>query len=233
MMIQGQGRVMVISPHPDDAEFGIAGSVARWVAEGKEAVYVLCTSGEKGTADRRVIPAELAQTREKEQLAAASLLGVRQVIFLRYEDQALEDTAAFRKEIVRQLRIFRPDTVATTDPYRRYTWHRDHRITGQVVLDAVFPYARDHLAYPDLLEEGLEPHSVGELLFWGADDPNCSLDITATLETKLQALRCHESQVGGSRFPAVRQWVKQRALAAAEGHPFQYGEAFHREEIRW
>lgn len=232
-MKQSRGRVMVVSPHPDDAEFGVAGSVARWAGEGKEIFYVVCTSGEKGTADRRVAPAALAKTREKEQLAAARLLGVSEVIFLRYEDQTLEDTPAFRKEIVRQIRMFRPETVATSDPYRRYVWHRDHRITGQVVLDAVFPFARDHLAYPDLLEEGLEPHKVRELLFWGSEDPNYCIDISGTLETKLEALRCHESQVGGRLFTAVREWVRQRALAAAEGRPFELGEAFHREEIRW
>lgn len=226
-------RVMVITPHPDDAEFGAAGTVAEWVEAGKEIVYVVCTSGEKGAVDPDVSPKELAKTREREQSAAAALLGVREVIFLRYEDQALEDTPSFRKEIVRWIRTFRPVTVITTDPYRRYIWHRDHRITGQVVLDAVFPYARDHLAYPDLLVEGLEPHKVREVLLWGTDDPNYFTDITRSIDLKLAALRCHESQVGGDLFPAVEEWVKQRALAAARGQQFELGEAFHREEIRW
>lgn len=226
-------QVMVVTPHPDDAEFGVAGSVARWVKEGKDVVYVVCTSGEKGTADPSVKPAELAKTREREQSAAAGLLGVREVVFLRYEDQTLEDTPAFRREIVRWIRTFRPDTVATTDPYRRYIWHRDHRITGRVVLDAVFPYARDHLAYPDLLEEGLQPHKVKEVLLWGTEDVNYRSDITATLELKLAALACHESQVGGRRFGRVEAWVRQRARAAAGGCAFALGEAFHREEIMW
>ena len=226
-------HALVVTPHPDDAEFGVAGTVARWVGEGKEVVYVVCTSGEKGTEDPAVRPEELAKTREREQSAAAALLGVREVVFLRYPDQTLEDTAAFRKEIVRWIRTFRPHTVATTDPCRRYIWHRDHRVTGRVVLDAVFPYARDHLSYPDLLEEGLQPHKVREVLLWGTDDPNYSSDITATFELKLAALGCHESQVGGGRFPAVREWVRQRAVAAAAGRDFELGEAFHREEIRW
>jgi len=225
--------LLVIAPHPDDAEFGIAGCVARRVGEGKDVVYVVCTSGEKGTSDRDVNPWDLAIIREQEQVAAAKILGVREVIFLHLEDQALEDTPAFRKEIVRQIRIFRPLAVATTDPYRRYIWHRDHRITGRVVLDAVFPYARDHLSYPDLLSAGLEPHCVREILFWGTDDPNYRVDITATFELKLKALRCHESQVGGSRFAAVEGWVRERARAAAEGESFEFGESFHREEIWW
>ena len=127
-------HVMVVTPHPDDAEFGAAGSVARWVKEGKKVVYVVCTSGEKGTDDPAVNPADLAALREKEQEAAAALLGVSEVVFLRYGDQTLEDTPEFRKEIVRLIRIYRPQTVVTVDPYRRYIWHRDHRITGQVVL---------------------------------------------------------------------------------------------------
>jgi LmbE family N-acetylglucosaminyl deacetylase len=232
-MVMAQADIMVVAPHPDDAEFGIAGSVARWIGEGKEVVYVLCTSGEKGTGDRTVNPKDLAIIREREQSAAAKLLGVRQVVFLRCEDQTLEDTPQFRGEIVRWIRVFRPHTVATTDPYRRYIWHRDHRITGGVVLDAVFPYARDHLAYPDLLAEGLEPHKVRELLFWGTDDPNYRVDITGTIDVKLQALRCHESQVGGHQFAAVEEWVRERARAAAEGESFELGEIFHREEIWW
>ena len=135
--------VMVITPHADDAEGGVGGTVARWTREGKSVVYVVCTNGDKGTSNPEIRPAELAEIREKEQLAAAEILGVREVIFLRYPDQGLEDTPEFRKDLVRQIRKYRPDLVVTVDPYRRYMWHRDHRITGQVVLVAIFPYARD------------------------------------------------------------------------------------------
>ncbi len=140
-----QAQVMVVTPHPDDAEFGVAGTVVRWVREGKDVVYVVCTNGDKGTKDINVKPEDLAKIREQEQLAAAKLLGVREVIFLRHPDQTLEDTPEFRKEIVRLIRMYRPETVVTADPYRRYLWNRDHIITGQVVLDANYPYARDHL----------------------------------------------------------------------------------------
>ena len=188
-------HVMVVTPHPDDAEYGVAGTVARWVGQGQDVVYVVCTNGDKGTSDPNIKPEELARTREEEQTAAAHLLGVKEVVFLRRPDQGLEDTHEFRKEIVRFIRLYKPKTVATADPYRRYVWHRDHRITGQVTLDAVFPYARDHLSYPDLLEEGLYPHKVKEVLLWGTEEVNCRFDITETFPAKLAALRCHKSQV--------------------------------------
>ncbi len=225
--------IMIIAPHPDDSEFGVAGSVAKWVKEGKKVIYVICTGGEKGTSDPAVNPKELAKTRMKEQQAAADLLGVEKVIFLGYEDQTLEDTPAFRKEIVRQIRTYKPDMLVTADPYRRYIWHRDHRITGQVVLDAAFPYARDHLSYPDLYEEGLMPHKVKEIMLWASEDPNYYSDITATFETKLAALRCHQSQVGGHHAESIEQWLHQRAKDAAAGQDFELAEAFHLVEILW
>jgi LmbE family N-acetylglucosaminyl deacetylase len=225
--------IMIIAPHPDDSEFGVAGSVAKWVREGKKVVYVICTGGEKGTSDPAVDPKELAKTRMKEQQAAADLLGVDEVVFLGYEDQTLEDTPEFRKEIVRQIRIFKPDRLVTADPYRRYIWHRDHRITGQVVLDAAFPYARDHLSYPDLYEEGFMPHKVKEILLWASEDPNYFSDITATFETKLAALRCHQSQVGGHHAESMEQWLLQRAKDAAADQDFELAEAFHLVEIPW
>ena len=225
--------VMVISPHPDDAEFGVAGTVARWTREAKRVVYVICTNGEKGTSDLTLKPERLAEIRQVEQRAAAKVLGVSDVIFLGYPDQGLEDTPAFRKEIVRLIRIYRPTIVASADPYRRYIWHRDHRITGQVVLDAVYPFARDHLAYPDLLTEGLEPHKVQEVLFWGADDVNYRSDITDTFNLKLTALLCHESQVREFRTPELKGWLLERCEAMAEGESFKLAEAFHRVEITW
>ncbi len=225
--------ILVISPHPDDAEFGTSGSVARWVKEGKTVVYAICTGGEKGTNDPRVKPEELREIRKKEQRKAASLLGVKEVVFLDYEDQALEDTTEFRKDLVRLIRRYRPETLISADPYRRYIWHRDHRITGQVVLDAAFPYARDHLSYPELLDEGLMPHKVKEILMWASEDPNYFSDITETFETKLAALRCHDSQVGGRDFPTIEKWLRKRAEDAAREQDFTLAEAFHRAEIPW
>jgi len=213
-------QVMVITPHPDDAEYGVAGTVAHWVAEGKSVIYVVCTSGDKGTSDPNMKPDELARIREQEQLAATKLLGVREVIFLRYPDQALEDTPEFRKEIVRLIRMYRPETVVTTDPYHRYIWHRDHRITGQVTLDAIFPYARNPLAYPDLLKEGLEPHKVKEVLLWGTEEPNYRSNVTSTFDIKIAALRCHKSQIGDDLAPHLEEWLRQRGQDMAKGDDF-------------
>jgi LmbE family N-acetylglucosaminyl deacetylase len=225
--------VVVITPHPDDAEFGVAGTVAKWTREGKQVVYVVCTNGNKGTSDPSINPEQLAAVRQDEQRAAAALLGVREVVFLGNADQGLEDTPEFRKQIVRLIRLYRPHTVVTADPYRRYIWHRDHRITGQVALDAVFPFARDHLAYPDLLEEGLRPHKVKEMLFWASENINYRSDITDTFDIKLAALRCHESQVKSMKVSDLEDWLRKRCRDLAEGEDFDLAEAFHREEIVW
>ena len=226
-------HAMVISPHPDDAEFGAAGTVARWTRESKSVVYVICTNGDKGSDDRDMTPEALADIREAEQKEAARILGVEEVVFLRHPDMNLEDTPEFRKDLVREIRRFRPQVVATTDPYRRYVWHRDHRITGQVAIDAVFPAARNHLTYPDLLEEGLEPHTVGEMLFWGAEETNCRFDITDTFDLKVEALHCHKSQVGQPDSPDWVEWLRRVNGAMAKDEPFELAEAFHRAEIRY
>lgn len=231
-MIEKDVYMMVVSPHPDDAEFGVAGTVARLTREGKRVVYIICTNGDKGTGDRSVNPADLAKTREKEQQDAADLLGVSNVEFMRLPDQGLEDTPEFRKALVRLIRQYRPEVVVTANPYRKYMWHRDHRITGQVVLDAVFPYARDHLSYPDLLEEGLEPHKVREVWLWGADDANCFSDITGTFDIKISALGCHKSQVGDVP-QEMRERLRDFSRMMAEGQDFELGEAFHCVKMRY
>jgi LmbE family N-acetylglucosaminyl deacetylase len=223
--------LMVISPHPDDCEFGVAGTVARLAKEGKRVVYIICTNGDKGTSDRTLTSEKLAAIREKEQLAAAKVLGVQQTVFLRYPDQGLEDCYEFRRALVREIRRYKPFAVATADPYRKYMWHRDHRICGIVAADAVFPYARDHLAYPELLAEGLEPHKVREMWFWGTEDPNLRQDITGTFETKLNALACHKSQFEVSA--EMRARMKDFARMNAKDEKFELGEAFHRVEMRY
>ena len=169
----------------------------------------------------------------QEQLDAASVLGVKEVVFLGHPDGGLEDTPAFRGELVRLIRKHRPDVVVTADPYRRYLWHRDHRITGIVTLDAVFPYARDRLSYPEHMAEGLEPHAVREVYLWASEEPNLYIDITETFETKMAALGCHVSQVGHF-MEAVRQRMEERAVKTGEGNGVPLAEAFHRVEMpRW
>jgi len=223
--------VLVLSAHPDDAEFGAAGTVARWTDEGRAVVYIICTNGDKGTSDRTLTPESLSKIRKKEQQAAAELLGVQEVVFLGYPDQGLEDTPELRKQVVRLIRTFRPRVLVTSDPYRRYLWHRDHRIIGQVAMDAVFPFARDHLAYPDMLEQGLEPHKVAEILFWAAEDINYRSDITATFDRKIAALRCHATQIQEFKTSDPVNWLKDRCREMAHGEAFELAEGFHRVEL--
>ena len=226
-----QAHVMVFIPHPDDAESRMAGTVARWAREGKDIIYVVCTNGDKGTSDPGMEPEKLAKVREKEQMVAAKVLGVREVVFLHHPDQTLDDTPEFRKEMVRLIREYRPETVVTVDPYRGYLDHRDHRMTAQVTLDAVFPYAASTHSYPDLLARGLQPHRVKEVLFCGTGDPNHYVDITDTIDVKIAALRCHKSQVGDR--PEMAERIRQRARMSAEGQDYELAEVFHREVVQW
>jgi LmbE family N-acetylglucosaminyl deacetylase len=221
--------ILVIIAHPDDAEFSAAGTIARWIREGKTAAYVVCTSGEKGTNDPNMLPEMLAVLREDEQRAAAAILGVKEVVFLRLPDQGLEDTPEYRKQLVGMIRLFRPKTVVTSDPYHRYIWHRDHRIVGQAVIDSIYPLARDHWAFPDLSEKGLLPHKVKEIFFFAAEDINFRSDITSTFHLKREALQCHKSQIQG--IGDLDTWLRQRSREAAGGEAFEFAEAFHRVEI--
>ncbi len=156
---------MVIFAHPDDAEIGSGGVIARWVAAGCEVTYVLCTDGGAGTSDRTLTPAQLKDRRAAEQRAAADFMGVKHLVMLGYPDGGLEPTRALLGDIVRAIRTYRPHTVFTHDPYRiKGFQHRDHRAVGITTTDAVYPFARDHLHFPDQITgEGLEPHKVREL----------------------------------------------------------------------
>ena len=220
--------VLALAAHPDDTEFGAAGTVIRLAEEGRRVVYAVATSGDKGTSDRTMTPERLSHIRRREQAQAAETVGAREVVYMGYPDQGLEETAELRRDVVRLLRLYRPHTLITSDPYRRYLWHRDHRIIGQVAMDAVFPFARDHMAYPDLLEAGLEPHKVAEILFWGTEDINHRVDITATFDRKIEALRCHASQMREFRFSDPEEWLRDRCREMAEGSAFELAEGFHR-----
>ncbi|HLF03682.1 MAG TPA: PIG-L deacetylase family protein [Dehalococcoidia bacterium] len=226
--------VLVVTPHPDDAEIWCGGTVARWVREGAQVHYVLCTDGGRGTDRPGVTSRELATARQREQLDAARLLGVKDVVMLGHPDGELEDTAQFRKELVRQVRQVRPEVVLCPEPYRRnLAWHRDHRMAGQVTLDAVFPYARDHLHFVELWrDEKLEPHKTGTVLFWGADLPDTFIDITGVMDLKLQAVQAHRSQMAHRPAGEVAALVQDRAKEAATGHGFQYAEAFRKMTFR-
>lgn len=192
-MAEEPSRILVVTAHPDDADFSSAGSVARWVSEGKEVVYVICTNGDKGSDDPNMTSPKLAATREQEQRNAGAVLGLKDVVFLGYPDGGLEDTPEFRGQIVRLIRKYRPEIVVTQDAFR---WqHRDHRTVGRVALDACFPYARDRLHYPEHLQEGLPTHKVAEVYIIGGEDPDVTVDVTDYWDIKMKAAKCHVSQI--------------------------------------
>ena len=224
---------MVIFAHPDDAEIVSGGVIAKWVAAGCEVAYVLCTTGDAGTADRSLTPGELARKRADEQRAAADGMGVKHVVMLGYRDGQLEDTREFLGDVVRVIRQYRPHTVFVHDPYRvKGFQHRDHRKAGIATTDAVYPYARDHLHFPEhVTTHGLEPHKVRELWYWGMDEPNVIVDVTDSIEKQIAALIRHESQLPGFNVPAgetIGQRLKQHAAEVATGYGFTYGAAFRR-----
>lgn len=227
-------RALVVTPHPDDAELWCGGTLAQWIGQGAEVYFVLCTDGSRGSSRPDITPPELAAIREREQRDAVNLLGVKGLLPLGYPDGELEDTAQFRKELVREIRRVKPTVVLTTEPYRRYLpWHRDHRIAGQVALDAVFPYARDHLHFGELWrEEGLEPHNTGTILFWGTEQPDTFIDIGAALETKLAAVQAHRSQVAEHPDRDVVAEVMQRARDAGALAGCEYAESFRKATFR-
>src|SRR5436190_10824895 len=155
--------VLVIVAHPDDAEFMAAGTIGKWAQEGKEINYVLCTAGDKGSSDRTMPPSKLAEIRRVEQREACNRLGVKELVFLGYEDGVLQNTLGLRRDIVREIRRFKPDIVLCQDPTTRWTPqgtinHPDHRATGDAAVDAIFPSARDRMVFPELLCEGFEAH---------------------------------------------------------------------------
>ena len=229
-------RAMLVIPHPDDGESGCGGTVAKWIKEGCQLLYVVCTNGDKGSSDPEMTSERLAKIREEEQCKAAETLGVHEVVFLGYGDGELEDTRAFRGQIVRELRRFRPDVALAMDPFRaRFHSHRDHRTSGQVALDACFPYARDILHYPEhVKDEGFEPHKVGTILLWGTEEPDVAVDISETLGVKLDALASHASQLSMPRDDMeefVKRWAS-RAAERAEGTGYEYAETFRRITFR-
>lgn len=220
-------RILVVVAHPDDAEFGCGGSVAQWVAEGCPVFYCILTNGNRGSDDPAMTPERLAAIREQEQRAAARSLGVEDVLFPGYPDGELEDTREARREVVRAIRRFRPDRLVTQNPFpslNPYTGHRDHRHAGRLALDAVYPYARDRLHFPELLAEGWQPHKVREVYLMGHDEPDTVVDIAPTMERKLAALRCHASQL--KDFAAVEARVRERAADLGKPHGYTYAEVF-------
>ena len=210
-------RVLVIVAHPDDADFGVAGTLSRWIAAGTVARLVCCTSGDAGADDARTDPLDLARVREDEQRAAARVVGYEAVDFLHRPDGALANDLALREQLVRIIRTFRPDAVVAMDPTvvlheDGFIQHVDHRNAALAAVDAVYPAARNAMAFPSLVvDEALEPHAVNLVYLFFTDKPNAWVDISGTLHTKLEALRAHTSQL---RKPEeleemLRGWAKE------------------------
>lgn len=212
-------RVLAICAHPDDIESWCGGTLALLVEQGCDVSAVIATAGEKGSADPRLTPEQIARERMNEQQAAIAHLGMNSVRFLNWLDGEAEDTTASRGEIVRILREIRPAVVFTHDPehpYPPYITHRDHRVVGRLVLDAVYPAARDHLYFPEQIAEGLQPHIVSSVWLFASTVATTAVDISATLERKVNARLEHHSQT--SNPDELR--IAWRTRAAAIGKPF-------------
>lgn len=194
-------RVLGVFAHPDDAEFFAGGTFAKWAADGAEITFVLATSGDKGSADLEMTSETLAKIREEESRNAAKVLGVCDVVFLRYIDGELFPTLELRRDITRMIRLKKPDVIVTLDPTRywygtRSINHPDHRAIGAATLEAVFPTARDRLNFIELeRDEGLEPHKCLTVYIAGAEEPTMTIDVTACIDTQIKALLEHKTQI--------------------------------------
>jgi LmbE family N-acetylglucosaminyl deacetylase len=210
-------RILVVAAHPDDVDFGLAGTVATWTDAGLEVVYCIVTDGDAGGHDPAVSRADMAVLRRTEQVAAAKCVGVSDVRFLGYPDGRLEPSLDLRRDIARVIRQVRPDRVACQSPERNYlrlpTSHPDHRAAGSAALDAVYPDARNQFAFPELADEGLDPWIVPQVWISGGPQPNHFVDITGTFDRKVAALRAHESQTGHmtNLEEMLRGWLSRSA----------------------
>lgn len=225
------GRAMVIAAHPDDPEFVVAGTAAKWARAGTHVTYVLVTSGDAGSHQPGITREQVGRIREEEQRAAARVVGVEEVVFLGYHDGEVEPTLALRRDLVRQIRRFKPETVICFDPTRlfigsRYINHPDHRAVGQAAIDAIAPTASMPLVFPELRQENLQPHSVREVFVASSDEADTWIDITETIDLKIEALRKHTSQFPDGWDPGemIRGWAAENG--ALVGLP--YAEGFRR-----
>jgi LmbE family N-acetylglucosaminyl deacetylase len=210
------GRALTIGAHPDDAEFGAGGTLAKWAAAGCAVTMLIMTDGSKGTWDQDLPAEALVAARRAEQAAAAEALGATRVVMLDHVDGELETTIEVRAELAWWIRSVRPDVVLTHDPWRRYMFHADHRAAGMATVDGVVA-ARDHLFFPDQLGNGIEPHRPGALLLWAPDGPDHWEDVDGFVDTKVDALVCHSSQ-GTTTMNGAEQSAQAASAFRAEIH---------------
>jgi LmbE family N-acetylglucosaminyl deacetylase len=216
-------RILVVTAHPDDVDFGVAGSVATWTDAGIDVSYCIVTDGDAGGFDRDVPRHVMAETRRAEQTAAAKVVGVTDLYFLGYPDGRVETSLELRRDLSRVIRQVRPQRVVAQSPERNfqriYASHPDHLATGEATLCAVYPDARNPFAHPELLDEGLEEWTVGEVWIMALAEPDRFVDITDSFERKVEALQCHVSQHPdpSALEELLRGWSTM--IAAAAGFP--------------
>jgi len=229
-------KILVILAHPDDPEFFCGATLAKWIKEGHEVHYFLLTCGDKGSDEPDLSADQICRVRHEEQLAAASVLGVKSIQFLDLPDGYLLPTIDIRREVVRAIRKFKPEILVTCDPTNLFPVgsyrlnHADHRYAGQVVLDAVFPAAGNIHFFPELYkEEKLEPHSPNEVWISLTSNPDITLDVTDTWEIKMQALLKHKSQIGNPE--EFQERIKKWKSAESTDENPKYEEKFRL--IKW
>jgi LmbE family N-acetylglucosaminyl deacetylase len=220
---------MVIVAHPDDADFGPAATAARWIAEGSAGWLVCCTSGDAGGEDPDQDPMELAAIREAEQRKAGDVVGYQGMTFLHQPDGALANDLALREQLVREIRTFKPDAVLATDPDTLFYGndgvnHVDHRAAGMAAVDAVYPAARNPMAFPWLARSGLNKHEVRRLYLFWSNEPTARVDVTAFIDRKIAALQAHVSQL--QEPEKIEGWVRESAAERGKLIGVDYAEAF-------
>jgi LmbE family N-acetylglucosaminyl deacetylase len=229
---------LVVAAHPDDPEFGCAGTVAKLISEGATAYYLICTNGARGSRGKNIESNDLAETRKKEQLAAAKIIGVKEVFFLDHADGELEADLYLKEEIVKYIRRLKPEVIFTHDPDWIYEVgkdfsfinHNDHRKTGIATIDAVYPLARDLASFPEHIEIGLKPHKVLEINLFNFSNPNYCVDITDFFEIKYRAILKHKSQVDDPKI--IEEWLKKRLGEIGKKIKVRYAEGFVRLTLR-
>lgn len=217
-------RILVIVAHPDDVDFGVAGTIAQWTDAGIDVRYCIVTNGDAGGSDPSISRADMGRLRQAEQTAAAKQVGVSELLFLGYPDGRVEPTLELRKDLSRVIRMVRPDRVVCPSPERNYIRmgisHPDHRAVGSAALDAVYPDSRNQFAFPELLaEEKLEPWTVREVWISASPQPTHYVDITDTFSRKMAALRSHASQIADADQLAERLRGMGTRLAEQGGLP--------------
>lgn len=223
-------HILAIVAHPDDIDFGGAGSVAKWIKEGAKVSYIILTDGTRGSEDMSITASQLREMRQEEQRNAGKVVGLTDIYFMDNPDGALQNTPEVQKPVVKIIRQLKPDIVITTDPTYVYDAengfinHPDHRNAGQIALDCVFPFARNGRSFPELLEEGHEIHSVGTVLINNIGKANFYVDISDYLDTKLEAIKQHVSQY--EDFPSIKERMTARAEQLGERIGVKYAEGF-------